>query len=67
MEFEHAFQQSNCFLLFQMMFMGALLVPGMLGRTDMYGKAIRTVTAMTVNFGPVAILLYVLFEVAQLN
>jgi hypothetical protein len=67
MEFEHAFQQSNYFLIFQMMFMGSLLVPCMLGRTDIYGKAVRTAATLTVSFGPVAILLYVLFEVSQLN
>jgi len=67
MEFEHAMQQSNFFLMFQMMFMGSLLVPVMLGRADIYGKAVRTAASLTVSFGPVAILLYVLFEVAQLN
>ena len=67
MEFEHAFQQSNYFLIFQMMFMGSLLVPSILGRTDIYGKAVRTAATLTVSFGPVAILLYVLFEVTQLN
>jgi len=67
MEFEHAMQQSNFFLMFQMMFMGSLLVPGIIGRTDLYGKAARTAASMTVSFGPVAILLYVLFEVARLN
>ena len=67
MEFEHAFLQSNYFLMFQMMFMGSLLVPSMLGRTDIYGKAVRTAATLTVSFGPVAILLYVLFEVSHLN
>ena len=67
MEFEHAFLSSNYFLMFQMMFMGSLLVPGILGRTDIYGKAVRAAATYTVSFGPVAILLYVLFEVAQLN
>jgi len=67
MELEHAFQQSNYFLLFQLIFMGSLLVPSMVGRTDIYGKAVRTAASLTVSFGPVAILLYVLFEVSQLN
>lgn len=67
MEFEHAIQQSNYFLMFQMMFLGSLLIPGMIGRTDIYGKAVRTAASLTVSIGPVAILLYVLFEVSMLN
>jgi hypothetical protein len=67
MEFEHALQQSNYYLMFQMMFMGSLLVPSLLGRTDIYGKAVQTAATLTVSFGPVAILLYVLFEVTRLN
>jgi len=67
MDFEHALAQSNAFLLFQMMFMGSLLVPSMLGRTDIYGKAARTAATLVVSFGPVAILVYVLFEVSQLR
>ncbi len=42
MEFEHAFQQSNFFLMFQMMFMGSLLVPSMLGRMDLYSKGVKS-------------------------
>lgn len=67
MDFEHAIQQSNFFLMFQMLFMGSLLVPGMLDRTDMYGKVMRSVASLVVSFGPVAILVYVLYEVSQMN
>ena len=67
MEFEHAFQQSNFFMVFQMLFMGSLLVPSLFGRTDIYGKAAQTAATITLSFGPVAILLYVLFEVSHLN
>jgi len=66
MELEHAFLQSNLFLMLQMMFMG-LLVPGLLGRADIYGKAVRTASTLVVSVGPMAILLYVLFEVSHLN
>jgi len=66
MELEHAFLQSNFFMLFQMMFLGSLMVPSMLGRLDIYGKAARTAASVVVTVGPVAILLYVLFEVSHL-
>ena len=66
MELEHAFLQSNFFLLFQMMFLGSLMLPSMLGRLDIYGKAARTAATGVVTVGPVAILMYVLFEVSLL-
>lgn len=67
MELEHAFLQSNFFMLFQMMFLGSLMVPSMIGRLDIYGKAARTAATVVVTLGPVAILMYVLFEVSHLN
>ncbi len=67
MELEHAFLQSNLFTLFQMMFLGSLMVPSMLGRLDIYGKAARTAATVVVTVGPVAMLVYVLFEVSLLN
>ena len=66
MELEHAFLQSNFFMLFQMMFLGSLMVPSMLGRADIYGKAARTAATVVVTVGPVAILMYVLFQVSHL-
>jgi hypothetical protein len=67
MEFEHAFQQSNIFLMFQMMFMGSLLVPSMLGRMDLYSKGVRALASNVVSFGPIAMLVYVLYQVSRLN
>jgi len=66
MEFEHAFQQSNFFLMFQMMFLGSLLVPSMLGRMDLYNKVVRALTSNVVSFWPVAMLAYVLYQVSHL-
>ena len=66
MELEHAFLQSNFFALFQMMFLGSLMLPSMLGRLDIYGKAALTAATVVVTVGPVAILIYVLFEVSHL-
>ncbi len=67
MDFEHAFLQSNFFVLFQMMFMGSLLIPGIMGRIDLYGKVVRVLTSNVVSFGPVALLVYVLYNVSHLN
>ena len=66
MEFEHAFQQSNFFLMFQMMFLGSLLVPSMLGRMDLYNKVVKALTSNVVSFWPVAMLAYVLYQVSHL-
>ena len=66
MELEHAFQQSNFFLMFQMMFLGSLLVPSMLGRMDLYNKVVRALTSNVVSFWPVAMLAYVLYQVSHL-
>lgn len=67
MDFEHAFLQSNFFVIFQMMFMGSLLVPSIIGRIDLYGKVVRAVASNVVSFGPVALLVYVLYQVSHLN
>jgi hypothetical protein len=67
MEFEHAMMQSNLFLLFQMMFMGSLLLPSIIGRLDLYGKVVRVLASNVVSFGPVAMLVYVLYQVSHLN
>jgi hypothetical protein len=67
MELEHAFLQSNYFTLFQMIFLGSLMAPSLLGRADIYGKAARTAATLVVTVGPVALLMYVLFEVSHLR
>lgn len=67
MELEHVLQQSSFFLMFQMMFMVLLLVPGMLGRMDLYSKGVRVLASNLVSFGPVAMLVYVLYQVSHLH
>ena len=67
MDLEHLFQQSNFFLMFQMLFMSSLLVPTMINRTDLYGKVVRSLALNVVSFGPLAILAYVLYEVTLLR
>ena len=67
MELEHMLQQTNFFLMFQMMFMGSLLVPSMLGRLDLYNKVARVLASNVVSFGPMCVLAYVLYQVSHLN
>jgi len=52
--------------MFQMMFLGSLLVPSMLGRMDLYNKVVRALTSNVVSFWPVAMLAYVLYQVSHL-
>jgi hypothetical protein len=67
MEFEHAYIQSNFFMIFQMLFMGSLIVPSIIGRIDLYGKVIRVLASNVISFGPVALLVYILYHVSHLN
>lgn len=67
MDFEHAFVQSNLFMLFQMMFMASLIVPSIIGRVDLYGKVVRALASNVISFGPAALLVYVLYQVSHLN
>jgi hypothetical protein len=67
MELEHAFQQSGTFMTLQLLFMSSLLVPGILGRTDIYRALVRALASSAVSFGPMALLLYVLYQVSRLS
>jgi succinate dehydrogenase/fumarate reductase cytochrome b subunit len=67
MDFEHAMTQSNFFLIFQMLFMGSLLIPTMLARSDLYSKVARVLASQVVSFGPIGMLVYVLYHVSRLN
>jgi hypothetical protein len=67
MELEHAFQQSGTFMTLQLLFMSSLLVPGIVGRTDIYRAFVRSLASSVVTFGPMALLLYVLYQVSGLS
>jgi hypothetical protein len=54
-------------MIFQMMFIVSMLVPSFIGRIDLYGKVVRALTTNVVSFGPVALLVYVLYQVSHLN
>jgi hypothetical protein len=67
MELEHAFQQSGFLVALQLLIAGSLLAPGVLGRSDMYRMFVATVASHVVSFGPVALLVYVLYRVSLLS
>lgn len=67
MELEHAFQQSGFLVAFQLMVVGSLIAPAAIGGTALYCKFVRTLACYVVSFGPMAILVYVLYRVSQLS
>lgn len=68
---EHAFQQSGAYMTIQLLFMSSLLIPGAMGMIELYRAAVRTLTSFVVTFvvtfGPMALLLYILYEVSKLS
>jgi len=66
MELEYLLQHSASFMILQLM-MGSLLVPAVIGRADLYRSFVRSTASYVVSFGPVALLVYVLFEVSRLS
>jgi|MudIll2142460700_1097286.scaffolds.fasta_scaffold190101_2 hypothetical protein len=66
MELEHLFHTSGLFLALQLFFAGSLLVPGVMGRADLYHAFVRKLASAVVTFGPVGLLVYVLYEVSRL-
>ena len=67
MELEHAFQQSEFLAAFQLTVVGSLLAPGILGGSALYHWLIRTAASYVVSFGPMALLIYVLYKVSHLS
>ena len=66
MELEHAFQQSGFLAALQIFIAGLLLAPGVLGNSALYQRFARTAATYVVSFGPMALLVYVLYRVSQL-
>jgi len=67
MEFEHVFQQSGFWMAFQLLIVTTLFAPGVLGGNALYHRFIRTATSFIVSFGPVGLLVYVLYKVSHLS
>ena len=66
---EHALtlQWGNAAFAFQLLFMSSLLFPRMMGRADMYRSFVNTLTSYVVSFGPMALLVSVLYGVSRLQ
>jgi hypothetical protein len=54
-------------MMLQLLFMSALLIPETVGRSDVYRAFVRTLTSYVVSFGPMALLVYVLYQVSRLS
>ncbi len=67
MDFEHAFQQSGFLVAIQLMIIGSVAAPAALGGTALLQKFIRTLASYVVSFGPMAILVYVLYKLSQIS
>ena len=64
MELEHAFQQNGHVAALQMLVLGSLVAPGILGGSDMYRRFVNTIASTVVSFGPMALLVYILYRVS---
>jgi len=67
MELEHAFQQSGFLVAFQLMILGSFIAPGVLGGSALYQRFVKAAASNVVSFGPVALLVYVLYKVSHLS
>jgi hypothetical protein len=67
MEFEHAFQQSGFLVAFQLMVIGSIVVPVAVGGEALLHRFMRTMASYVVSFGPMAILVYVLYKLSQMS
>ena len=66
MELEHLFQQTRFFMTLQLVFAAALLIPAAAGRIEIYRTFIRNTASNVVTFGPMGLLVYMLYEVSKL-
>ena len=66
MELEHAFQQSEFLAALPILSAGSLLAPGVFGNSAVYQRFARAVATYVVSFGPMALLVYVLYRVSHL-
>ncbi len=67
MELEHTFQQSGFLVAFQMMVVGTLLAPGILGGVALYQRFAKALASYVISFGPMAILVYMLYKISQIS
>jgi hypothetical protein len=66
MEFEHLFHAAGFLVALKLMFVGSMLLPAAMDRPDLYHAAVRKLATVTVTFGPMGLLIYVLYQVSRL-
>ncbi len=67
MELEHAFQQSGFLVALQLMIVGSLFAPGVMGGSALYYRFVLSIASYLVSFGPIALLVDVLYKVSHLS
>jgi hypothetical protein len=67
MEFEHLYQEAAYISAIQMMILGAILAAGVAGYNDLYRRFMEKVTSCVVTFGPISMLIYVLYSISHLS
>ncbi|MDA8100926.1 MAG: hypothetical protein M0042_15015 [Nitrospiraceae bacterium] len=67
MELEYLFHSSGFALALQLLFLGSVMMPGAMGRADLYRKFLSATASLVVTIGPFSLLLYMLYEVSKLS
>jgi len=66
-EFEHVFQQSGFISALQVMMLGVVMAAGVAGKNEQYCGFVEKATIGMVTFGPMAMLIYVLYSVSRFS
>ncbi len=67
MDFEHVFQQTGFLLALHIVIVVSVIGPGAMGRSDFYRIIVGKVASLVVTFGPMVMLLYILYIVSRLS
>lgn len=67
MELEHAFQQSGFVVAFQLMIAASFFASGFIADSALLQRFVKAAASYIVSFGPMAILIYVLYHVSRLT
>lgn len=67
MDFEHAFQQSGFLVAFQILVIGSIMAPATMSGDALVHRFVRTIASYVVSFGPMAILVYMLYKISQMS
>lgn len=67
MELEHLFQQTTFFMTLQAVFMASVYMIEQMSSVELVNRFVRNLAHAVVNVGPMALLVYVLFEVSRFS